>query len=59
MMYVYYYREPATSRVGSMGVVERDRPAVSTMSTLGPERPASVLRSQERQPVLGNASGGS
>jgi hypothetical protein len=41
-----------------MGVVERDRPAASTMSTLGPERPVSVVRSQERQPVLDNASGG-
>jgi hypothetical protein len=41
-----------------MGVVERDRLAASTMSTLGPERPVSVVRSQERQPVLDNASGG-
>jgi hypothetical protein len=59
MMYVYYYREPVKSTVGSMGVVERDRPTASTVSTLGPERPASVVRSRERQPVLGNVSGGS
>jgi hypothetical protein len=42
-----------------MGVVERDGPAASTMSTLGPERPSSVVRSQERQPGLGNVSSGS
>jgi len=42
-----------------MGVVERDGPTASTVSTLGPERPASVVRSWERLPVLGNASGDS
>jgi hypothetical protein len=42
-----------------MGVVERDGPAASTKSTLGPERLASVVRSQDCLPVLGKASGGS
>jgi len=42
-----------------MGVVERDGPAANTMSAPGPERQASVVRSQERRPVLSAASGGS
>jgi hypothetical protein len=43
----------------TLGFVVHGRLAASIVSTLGPEHLASVVRSRARQPVLGNAAGGS